>query len=171
LLIMGRSSCITITVVLAALSDKKSLILLSQIGLAEVDSQFLLAETRLTAKAFYSRMSRLLKIGIITRKSGKYSLTSFGKIVYDAQDLITRALNNYWRLSALDSVGMIDSLPITEYNKISNTLLGDCQIKNVLVRQLGELTTTKSESLICLNNLIPIKTQGTGNTARGYQAT
>ena len=168
---MGRSSCITITVVLGALSDKKSLNLLSQIALAEVDSQFLLAETRLTAKAFYSRMSHLLKIGIITRKSGKYSLTSFGKIVCHALDLITRALNNYWRLSALDSVGMIDSLPITEYNKISNTLLGDCLIKNVLVRQLGELTTTKSESLICLNNLIPIKTQGTGNTAGGYQAT
>ena len=128
MLIMGRSSCITITVVLAALSDKKSLNLLSQIALAEVDSQFLLAETRLTAKAFYSRMSRLLKIGIITRKSGKYSLTSFGKIVYDVQDLIANALNNYWRLSALDSMDMIDAHLITEYNKISDTLLGDCLI-------------------------------------------
>ena len=154
--------------VLAALSDKKSFYLLSKIALGDVDSQFLLAETRLTAKAFYSRMSRLLKIGIITRKSGMYSLTSFGKIVNDAQDLIATALNNYWRLSALDSVGMIDSLPITEYNKISNTLLGDCVIKNVLVRQLGELTTTKRESLICLN-VIPIKTQRARKTLRGLQ--
>ena len=88
--------------VFGALSTLNLLNLLSKIALGDVDSQFLLSETRLTAKAFYSRMSRLLKVGIITRKSGKYSLTSFGKIVYDAQDLITRALNNYWRLSALD---------------------------------------------------------------------
>ena len=168
---MEKSSRISTARVIVALSDNKSFYLLSKIAFAEVDSQFLLSETKLSTKAFYSRMSRLLKIGIITRKSGKYSLTSFGKIVCHALDLITRALNNYWRLSALDSVGMIDSLPITEYNKISNTLLGNCLIKNVLVRQLGELTTTKSESLICLNNLIPIKTQGTGNTAGGYQAT
>ena len=156
--------------VMAVLSDTKSFYLLSKIAIAEADSQFLISETKLSAKAFYSRMSRLLKIGVINRKSGKYSLTSFGKIVCHALDLITRALNNYWRLSALDSVGMIDSLPITEYNKISNTLLRDCVIKNVLIRQLGELTTTKSESLICLN-IIPIKTKGTGNTAGGLQAT
>jgi hypothetical protein len=153
--------------VFAALSDTKSFYLLSKIALGDADSQFLLSETKLTAKAFYSRMSRLLKVGIISRKSGKYSLTSFGKIVCHAQDLITTALNNYWRLCALDSLGMIDSLPITEYNKISNTLLGDC-LKNVLVRQSGEMA--KSESLICLN-VIPIKTQGTGNTAGGLQAT
>jgi hypothetical protein len=154
--------------VLAALSDTKSFYLLSKIALRDVDSQFLLSETKLSVKAFYSRMSRLLKVGIISRKSGKYSLTSFGKIVCHAQDLITTALNNYWRLSALDSLGMIDSLPITEYNKISNTLLGDCLIKNVLVRQSGEMA--KRESHICLN-VIPIKTQGTGNTAGGLQAT
>ena len=153
--------------VLAAFSDAK-LHLLSKIAFGEVDSQFLLSETKLSAKAFYSRISRLLKVGIISIKSGKYSLTSFGKIVWHAQDLITTALNKYWRLCALDTLGMIDSLPITEYNKISNTLLGDCLIKNVLVRQSGEIA--KSESLICLN-VIPVKTQGTGNTAGGLQAT
>ena len=85
--------------VMMAISDKKSFYLLTKIAFAEVDSQFLLSETKLSAKAFYSRMSRLLKIGIITRKSGKYSLTSFGKIVYHAQDLIDTALNNYWNLA------------------------------------------------------------------------
>ena len=114
--------------VLTALSDTKSIYLLSKIALAEVDSQSLLSETSLSAKVFYSRMSRLWKVCITSRKNRKYSLTSFGKIVYDAQDLKATALNNYWRLSALDSVDMIDALPITEYNKISDTLLGDCLI-------------------------------------------
>ena len=132
--------------VMVALSDTKSFYLLSKIAFAEADSQFLLSETRLSAKAFYSRMSRLLKIGVITRKSGKYSLTSFGKIVHHAQDLITTALNNYWRLSALDSLGMIDALPTREYNKISNSLLGDCVIEKILARQLK----ANIESPICI---------------------
>jgi hypothetical protein len=65
---------------------------------------------------------------LFSRKNRKYSPISFGKIVYDAQDLIATALNNYWRLSAPDSVDLIDALPIIEYNKISDTLPGDCLI-------------------------------------------
>jgi hypothetical protein len=150
--------------VMVALSDTKSFYLLSKIAFAEVDSQSLLSETKLSAKAFYSRMSRLLKIGIITRKGGMYSLTSFGKIVYHAQDLIATALNNYWRLSALDSLGMIDAHPTRDYNKISNSLLGDCVIENILARQLG----ANPESPICLN-AIPTNTQRARNTVRGLQ--
>ena len=150
--------------VMVALSDTKSFYLLSKIAFAEADSQFLLSETRLSAKAFYSRMSRLMKIGVITRKSGKYSLTSFGKIVHHAQDLIATALNNYWRLSALDSLGMIDALPTREYNKISNSLLGDCVIEKILARQLE----VNIKSPICIN-AIPVKPQRARNTVRGLQ--
>ena len=162
---MEKSSCISTARVMVAFSDAKSFYLLSKIAFAEVDSQFLISETKLSVKAFYSRMSRLLKNGIITRKGGKYSLTSFGKIVYHAQDLISTALNNYWRLSALDSLGMIDALPTIEYNKISNSLLGDCVIEKILSRQLGPNT----ESPICLN-AIPINSQRARNTVAGLQA-
>jgi hypothetical protein len=162
---MEQSSSMSTARVMMAISDKKSFYLLNKIAFAEVDSEFLLSETTLSAKAFYSRMSRLLKIGIITRKSGKYSLTSFGKIVYHAQDLIDTGLNNYWRLSALDSLGMIDALPTMEYNKISNSLLGDSVIEKIIARQLG----VKAESPICLN-AIPINTQGARKTLRGLQA-
>ena len=162
---MEKSSCVSTTRVMVALSDAKSFYLLSKIAFAEVDSQFLLSETKLSVKAFYSRMSRLLKIGIITRKGGKYSLTSFGKIVHHAQDLIDTASNNYWRLSALDSLGMIDALPTMEYNKISNSLLGDSVIEKIIARQLR----VKAESPICLN-AIPINTQGARKTLRGIQA-
>lgn len=142
---------------MVAPSDTKSSYLLSKIAFEEVDSRFLLSETKLSAKAFYSRVSRLLKFGIITRKGGKYSPTSFGK---------EEDLNNYWsRVSALDSLGMIDALPTIEYNKISNSLLGHCVIEKILARQLGPNT----ESPICLN-AIPINTQRAKNTIRGLQA-
>ena len=162
---MEQSSSMSTARVMMAISDKKSFYLLTKIAFAEVDSESLLSETKLSAKAFYSRMSRLLKIGIITRKSGKYSLTSFGKIVYYAQSLIDTGLNNYWRLSALDSLGMIDALPTMEYNKISNSLLGDSVIEKIIARQLGANT----ESPICLN-AIPINTQRDRKTLRGIQA-
>jgi ribosomal protein S13 len=161
---MEKYSCMSTAQVMVALSDTKSFYLLSRIAFAEADSQFLLSETRLSAKAFYSRMTRLLKIGVITRKSGKYSLTSFGKIVHHAQDLIATALNNYWRLSALDSLGMIDALPTREYNKISNSLLGNCVIEKILARQLE----ANIESPICIN-AITVKSQTDRNTVRGLQ--
>ena len=154
---MEKSSCISTARVMVAPSDTKSSYLLSKIAFEEVDSRFLLSETKLSAKAFYSRVSRLLKFGIITRKGGKYSPTSFGK---------EEDLNNYWsRVSALDSLGMIDALPTIEYNKISNSLLGHCVIEKILARQLGPNT----ESPICLN-AIPINTQRAKNTIRGLQA-
>jgi hypothetical protein len=88
-----------------------------------------------------------------------------GKIVYYAQSLIDTGLNNYWRLSALDSLGMIDAFPTMEYNKISNSLLGDSVIEKIIARQLR----VKAESPICLN-AIPINTQGARKTLRGLQA-
>ena len=60
---------------------------------------------------------------------------------------------------------MIDALPTMEYNKISNSLLGDCVIEKILVRQLGANT----ESPILLN-AFPINTQRARNTLRGLQA-
>ena len=43
-------------------------------------------------------MARLRRVGIIKRKNGKYSLTSFGKIVYDAETMIENAVRNYEKL-------------------------------------------------------------------------
>jgi hypothetical protein len=153
--------------VMDALSDTKSLYILSRVAVAEVDSQFLLSETRLSTRAFYSRMSRLLKLGIVSRKNGKYSLSSFGEIVYHAQDLIMAALNNYWRLSALDSLSMLDALPIAEYNKITSTLLGNQQIRKVLARQLEQITNNDYPILL---NAAPLSTQRSRGTARGRRA-
>jgi len=39
----------------------------------------------------------------VTRKNKKYCLTSLGKIVYGSQITTQNALNNYWKLRAIDS--------------------------------------------------------------------
>jgi predicted transcriptional regulator len=129
---MERSVHISVTTVIIALSDAKCLYLLSKISSAAVDSQFLLEETRLSPKEFYYRMSLLLRADIISKKNGKYSLSSFGKIVYHTVHLITTALTNYWRLSALDSLSTVEALPKMEYNKLLDKLISDQNIKKVL---------------------------------------
>jgi hypothetical protein len=63
--------------------------------------------------------------------------SSFGKIVYDAQLMIGKAAENYWKLKALDSfkLSLSDSpqLPDEEYNRVIDTLMsGNDEIKNIL---------------------------------------
>jgi predicted transcriptional regulator len=49
----------------------------------------------LTPEQYYSRLSGLMATGLIRRKNGKYSLTLIGKIVYDAQINVGKALSYY----------------------------------------------------------------------------
>jgi hypothetical protein len=152
---MERDAGITSSVAMLSVSDAKSINLLTKILGAEFDSQALQSETGLTTKALYIRLTRFLRAGIVTRRNGKYSLTSFGKIVYHAQDLIAIALSNYWRLSALDSLTMLHGLPIAEYNKICERLLSDQRIKKTL-SHAGQ--TENNHLAVCMNEIF-IKTQ------------
>ena len=38
-----------------------------------------------------------MKTGIVKRKNGKHFLTAFGKVVYDAQATIRKAVESYWK--------------------------------------------------------------------------
>lgn len=136
--IMAGSSkiqLISVSSVLLALSDPKVLAIFDSIALSEVDREFLVSHLNLSPKEYYSRVSRLLKAGVITRKNGKYSVTSFGKLISHAQNLIGVALTNYWKLSAIDSLQASCSLPLEEYRRIVNSLVNDNWIREVLTRE------------------------------------
>src|SRR6266516_3828493 len=92
---------------LTAISDDKSLVLFNTIALSSGNTDILISKLGLTRKQYYSRMYALTNAGLITRSNGKYSLTSFGKIVYEAQILIGKAKQNYWKLKAIDSIGCL----------------------------------------------------------------
>jgi predicted transcriptional regulator len=87
--------------VLSAISDERSLLLFKTIAHANSErssSEILISTLNLRSKQYYSRMSGLVKADLVTRRNGKYFLTAFGKIVYDAQTTIEKALRNYWKL-------------------------------------------------------------------------
>jgi len=77
-------------------------------------------------------MSDLTNAGLITRSNGRYSLTSFGKVVYEAQLLIEKAKQNFWKLRAIDSVETRGLSP-EERSKIIETLIVENDLKKILL--------------------------------------
>jgi predicted transcriptional regulator len=126
---------LTEAAIINAISNEQSLDLFKAIAQTNVNSAILTKNAKLTRKQYYSRMSRMTKVGIIKRKNGKYFLTSLGKVIYQAQTLIGNTLKDYWKLKAIDSLdsSISTGLPQEEHDKILNTLIDDQQIKQILL--------------------------------------
>jgi predicted transcriptional regulator len=126
----------TVDSILASISDKQSLELFRYIAVTNGNSENLRTKINLTRKQYYSRLSRMTKAGIVKRKNGKHSLTAFGKVVYDAQTIIEKAVNSYWKLKAVDSLDMSDDLPKEERIKLIDNLLDNKDIKEILYNKV-----------------------------------
>jgi len=131
---MARSQ--TTASVLRTIADEKSLDLFKTISTGMIDSESLKERTKLTRKQYYSRLSRMSKAGLVRKKSGKYLLTAFGKIVYDSQLTVDSALLNYWKLKAIDSLESSNELPKEERTKLIDALLDNQEIKGILVKEI-----------------------------------
>jgi DNA-binding HxlR family transcriptional regulator len=122
--------------VIKLISDDKSLLIFKTIFLASGDSgENLRTQLKLTNKQYYSRISRLTKAGLVNRQKGRYFVTAFGRVIYDAQRLLGSAVKNYWKLKAIDSLGGAndDKMPGEERMKIIDLLLGNQQMKEILL--------------------------------------
>ncbi|HYZ49330.1 MAG TPA: hypothetical protein VE593_00475 [Nitrososphaeraceae archaeon] len=124
-----------LTNVLKSISDDESLELFRSIATSDSDSESLRNRTKMTRKQYYSRMSRLMRAGLIKRKNGKHSLTAFGKVIYETQITIENAINNYWKLKAIDSLEMSDDLPLEERKKLIDNLIENNGIREILARK------------------------------------
>ena len=142
--------------VLKALSDPKVFAIFNLIALSNVDRGFLPSQLNLSTRGCHYRVSRLLRTGVITRKNGKYCITSFGLLVHHAQNLIGLALNSYWKLSAIDSLESSHRIPRHEYNKIVSNLLSDDKIKEILTRERETINIVDPRKSI---NSIPLNIQ------------
>ncbi len=120
--------------VLRTISDDKSMDIFKTIAEGTIDSENLKTKTKLTRKQYYSRLSRMTKAGLVRKKSGKYLLTAFGKVVYDAESTVENALDSYWKLRAIDSLEMSNELPKEEQQKLIDALLDNQELKGILVK-------------------------------------
>jgi predicted transcriptional regulator len=120
-----------------AISDEKSLDLFKIIVMTKAgDTDIFRKKSKLTRKQLYSRTSCMTKVGLIKRVKGKYFLTSLGKVVYEAESMIENALNDYWKLKAIDSLEDTPNmkLPTEEHSKILDTLIDNKKIKETLLK-------------------------------------
>lgn len=149
--IQSESDGLSVAKVLSAISDDKSWSLFTTIAISSDPTsneqrsgngnQILISSMNLTRKQYYQRINRLRSLGLITRKKGRYSLSSFGRILYETQKTIEIAIQNRWRLAALDSLESslsAEGMPVEDRIIFINTLLGDRdEIKNIFLCKSG----------------------------------
>jgi hypothetical protein len=126
--------------VLRAISDDKSYNLFTTIALKNGDGELLITKMHLTRKQFYNRLSRLRSAGLIKRKDCKYFLTTFGKIIYESLKLQEKAVENSWKLKAIDTIKEQqyinnDEMPEEELRKLIDTLIQDQRINEIILLQ------------------------------------
>ena len=122
--------------VLGAISDDNSLLLFGAIASSdsEVDTDTLITRLHITKKQYYSRIGKLTRAKLVYRTSGIYFPTSLGKIVYETQTIIGKAIADYWKLKAVDGLENSDSdqMPKEEYDKVVDALIDNDMIKKSL---------------------------------------
>ena len=87
----------------------------------------------LTTKQYYSRLEKLTKLGLVKRKSGILTITSFGVVVHDSKMKIDSAINQYKQLKAVDSVQASYGINEDARKEIINNIVGDNSIKTILM--------------------------------------
>jgi hypothetical protein len=130
----------SITSLLKMISDDMALRLFNKIVVSDNDhDRFIsLKEINLTSKQYYSRLSGILKAGLIKRHKGRYIPTLLGRVVYDSQMIIEEAISHYWKLKVIDQIEMSDSdLPTEGITRLIDALIDNHRIKDVLMKQAG----------------------------------
>jgi hypothetical protein len=118
--------------VFESLSDNVSLGLFTTIAHESINSVILRNKVKITRKQYYSRLSKMMKAGLIKRNNGKLVVTAFGKIVYKVQETIENASNNQWKLRAIDSIELSDELPGEERRQLLESLIDNKQLREIL---------------------------------------
>jgi hypothetical protein len=107
------------------------------IATKSISSVELRSKISLTRKQYYSKLSRMVRVGLIKRRSGKLVVTTLGKIVYELQKVVQNAYNNHWKLKVLDSIEMSEEIPREERKKLMDNLIEDSRLKQILSEHQG----------------------------------
>jgi hypothetical protein len=141
----------SITSILKKISDDKALTLFNSIAVSNGDKYIPLKEMNLTTKQYYARVSGMLNAGLIKRHKGKYFLTLLGKIVYDCQLTIGKALTYHWKLKAIESVetsaSVTSGLAEGERVQLINALIDNLQIKDILMKSICVPSSEKRSAI------------------------
>ena len=121
--------------VIDSLGDRKSLSIFKYIAKQPSDTSTLRGQLSLSLKQYYTRLSEMVEVGLLRKYHSNYTLTSFGKMVYDALEIIELGLTNFWKLKALDSLEFAKTtkVPHEERERILESLIDNMKIKEILL--------------------------------------
>ena len=117
--------------VLKLISDQISMDIVTAISNNVTNSDNIMQILDLTRKQYYSRCSRLLNIGIVGKQNGEIMLTSFGRLVYNAQLKIANAFSHSSQLRMIDAIKSHSGLSEDQQKIIIDKLLDD-SLKNLV---------------------------------------
>ena len=117
--------------VLKVISDQISMDIVTAISNNVTNSDNIMQILDLTRKRYYSRCSRLLNIGIVGKQNGEIMLTSFGRLVYNAQLKIANAFSHSSQLRMIDAIKSHSGLSEDQQKIIIDKLLDD-SLKNLV---------------------------------------
>jgi hypothetical protein len=121
--------------VLKVISDQLSIDMITAISNHVTSPDDLLQILDITPKQYYSRSSRLSKIGIVSRKDGEINLTSFGQLVFEAQSKVATACSRRSELRVIDAIKSHSGMSEDEQKKVIEKLLDDFELKNLGLTQ------------------------------------
>jgi predicted transcriptional regulator len=116
-----KSNVITKAQVFDAISDDNALKLFDAIANDGEESS--LEKLKMTRKQYYTRLAKLVKTGLVKRQKRKYTITSFGKVVYNIHLTFYKAMENSWKFKAIDAMIEKNELSAEEYQKALDLLL------------------------------------------------
>ena len=120
--------------VLKSISDDKSLSIFQLIANVNSNREIILKKLGLTRKQYYSKISAMMKAGLIKRQNGRYYLTPFGKVIYGCTMIAKKALDNYYNLKAIEAAE-VTGLPSEEIGKLIDILIDNQQVKEFVTKR------------------------------------
>lgn len=144
----GTLSFCQVCHVLGAISDQTSLHIFRTIalGFKPLEGEAIengkldfvsLTKLEISRKQYYTRLSRMMKTGLVTRNHGGYNLTCLGKVAYEIESIIENTItDHHWKLKALDQLEK-ETGGFSQENrlKLINALVDDERIRAYLLNE------------------------------------
>jgi predicted transcriptional regulator len=124
-----------LTQVLNAISDEISLNIFVIIKNDGKNTEGLRDELNITSKQCYHRINKLVDMGLVRRKGSYYNITSFGRVIFQAQEKVAKAIENYSKLKMVDVIRGSD-LTRDERTKLLDELIDDDELREIIVSRI-----------------------------------
>jgi hypothetical protein len=124
-------SLVTIPEIFDIVSDSEALMLFRAIASGD-PNEVNKCKKKMTSKQYYLKISSLLKVNLIRKRKGEYYLTNLGKIFHYANMNLEVAMENFWKLKAIDILEESDRMPGDELSTIISRIIDNNQVKELL---------------------------------------